>query len=208
MGISEDGFPGGLCGSLLRGGAAVLFCVFCPRLADALPAPWSSPFLSSSAPWKLNTGRGPQLGPGAVVSSVHLLITPSSPNPWVSAGTTEDVCPPGIYPHGNHRRVLNELECHGSGKGEEGVAGPGVEADTEDAQNTGEEGWREQNKECSPVHRVSWVLVLMNRGKQGVWEAENIEEVHPGRGRQTIHNPGNPSVIVTMTWANWGNCWR
>lgn len=77
-----------------------------------------------------------------------------------------------------------------------------MEADTEDAQNTGKEGWREQNKECSPVHRVSWALVLMNRGKQGVWEAEDIEEGPPERRRQAIPNPGNPSMIVTMTWAN------
>lgn len=120
----------------------------------------------------------------------------------MSAGTTEDVCPPGIYPHGNHTRVLNELECHGPGNGEEGVAGPEVEADTEDAQNTGKDGWGEQNNECGQAHRGSWGLVLMNRGKQGVWEAEDMEEVHPGRGRQAIHNPGNPSMIVTMTWAN------
>lgn len=87
---------------------------------------------------------------------------------------------PSIYSHGNHTRVSDEVKCHGRGKGEEGVAGPGVEDDTEDAQNTGKEGWGEQNMECGPVHRASRVLVLMKRGKQGVWEAEDIEEVHPG----------------------------
>lgn len=76
MGISEDGFPGGLCGSLSRGGAAVLFCIFCPLLADALPAPWSSPFLSSSAPWKLSAVRGPWLAP----PRSYCLLCPSSPH--------------------------------------------------------------------------------------------------------------------------------
>lgn len=69
---------------------------------------------------------------------------------------------PSIYPHSNPM-----MGCHGPDEGEQGVAGPGEEAGTEDGIEHREGGMGRAKQECGPAHTVSWVLVLMNGEKAG-----------------------------------------